>query len=138
MAPFPCGPILPICGLIPFLIQFGVQGSAFGAIVVLNGVMYHGVFPQNPIVCWWDTACNVVMCVAVNAMRWETVTFVPTFVLTLVAAVTFVGLASVKNLESVTHYSWHLLFIQLPLAFALGLDRPPWKDVATNWTIRIP
>ena len=85
--------------------------------MVLNGVVYHGIFPQNAIVCWWDTACNVLMCIAVNMMRWRTDTFVPTFVLTLVALLAFVGLGNVNSGDM--HYVWHLLFVQLPLAFAL-------------------
>ena len=118
--------VLPLLGLTPFLVLFVVRGSAFGALVFLNGAVYHGAFPQSPIACWWDTGCNVLMCIAVNAMRWQTRTFVPTIVCTMVAAAAFVGLNhgqwTVGTRTSSMHYVWHLLLVQLPLALALSLE----------------
>ena len=119
--------LLPLVGLIPFLVLFVGRGSTFAAIVVLNGVVYHGLFPESSMACWWDTGCNVCMCVAVNTMRWRTGLFGPTFVLTFVAFVAFVGIL-INNgqwtMDASTHprhYVWHLLFVQIPLAVALSL-----------------
>lgn len=40
----------------------------FAKIACVNGVLYHGFFPDNQIVKYWDIGCNILMVIACNVM----------------------------------------------------------------------
>ena len=92
-------------GIIPFM----WIPHIFAKIVCVNGVLYHGLFPDNQIIRYWDIACNYVMIIACNVMFMDMVVTA----LSIVACIVFIR--NIKHNDDILH----IVGVQWTLACSL-------------------
>lgn len=103
-------------GLIPYMFHYLRKESIISYIVVNNGIYYHLIFNNNPLMKWFDILCNFTMILYIN----NSVMDVFVFMWSCIACACFIW-NSLYIKHELSKAIIHVLGVQLPLYKALTL-----------------